>query len=459
MAYRGRSIFLASDFENHWWNCDQDEEILGRLDEAQVSEETCIYLFQLTMSEKVAHRLKSLISHRRHWAKWESSECVYTPHLGDVLDCALYHFTECVLSDLKFSKPNLSLGLFHSLSKAIGQSPTLQRLELREMTITREQARALSSGLARSSKESLKFLRLGSIRFKDTRAVDALARGLKCNRSLISLEMVRCQLTDKQIEQIATSLLAHPTLTELDLTGNYCRARGLHSISNFLGAEKCQLTTLKLNDQLSFQSNSLKVLEDKISAFPIKELVTYLERNMSLRHLELSRNRLQAADNIHSLLWKFPNLLSLDLMGNRITQLKDLGNLAVMDGSVSIPRLRRLELSYNCFFKNLEARHENAKWLCKLLEANPELQYCARPATRHLPKSTSVLFWHESTIFDERIQHFLDLNKAGRTLVANNSIPDSLWPIVLSRVNAMLDGPRQANALFHLLQGPIAVSR
>jgi hypothetical protein len=75
----------------------------------------------------------------------------------------------------------------------------------------------------------------------------------------------------------------------------------------------------------------------------------------------------------------------------------------------------------------------------------------------------------------EKIQHFKDLNRCGRILLApaadGAAIPLSVWPIVLARAtttllngdrlsaNFCIKGRRTSNAIFHLLQGPALMQR
>jgi hypothetical protein len=70
----------------------------------------------------------------------------------------------------------------------------------------------------------------------------------------------------------------------------------------------------------------------------------------------------------------------------------------------------------------------------------------------------------------QKIQHFKDLNRCGRILLARDgAIPLSVWPIVLARANTLLvldstelvidSKERAPNAIFHLLQGPALMQR
>jgi hypothetical protein len=62
-----------------------------------------------------------------------------------------------------------------------------------------------------------------------------------------------------------------------------------------------------------------------------------------------------------------------------------------------------------------------------------------------------------------KIQHFKDLNRGGRILLAHDggAIPLSVWPIVLARANTMpfVSKEGKPNLIYHLLQGPALMQR
>jgi hypothetical protein len=63
-----------------------------------------------------------------------------------------------------------------------------------------------------------------------------------------------------------------------------------------------------------------------------------------------------------------------------------------------------------------------------------------------------------------KIQHFKDLNRCGRILLAREGgtmIPLSVWPLVMAQADRLLSDntERSQNAIFHLLQGPALMQR
>jgi hypothetical protein len=320
----------------------------------------------------------------------------------------------------------------------------LERLELREIDLSFEQTCVFSEGIANT--KYLCQLNFGTVTI-DQQGFRKLALGLRANQSIECVQLVRCQLNDKQVAMLAEALSNHSRLNELDITGNYCRRYGLKSLSRLLSIKNCRLRVLKLNDQYY---NMMTTSNMNQSTLHIEDLLDGLQQNTSLQELQLSRNELADVDALLSILWKCPNLKTLDLLGNNITQLASLRRF----WSQSRPsRLQKLELSYNPFHYNhaKEVREENAMWLCRILESQPELRSAGK--TSYLES-----FW-KKTCHRAKIQHFLDLNETGRVLVANNTMPLAFWPFVLERANKQFEGSRRANVLFHLLHGPVTTSR
>lgn len=194
----------------------------------------------------------------------------------------------------------------------------------------------------------------------------------------------------------------------------------------------------------------------------VDELLDGLHRNNSLWTLELCRNKLNEVDALLSMLLKCPNLMALNLLGNRITNIKSWRRFW---SQTQPSRLQKLELSYNPFHYQhgwhkdqemssdaLPNREEHAKFLCRLFESHPELHYAGTTASTY-----------RDTCHEAKIQHFLDLNKTGRVLVANNTVPLSVWPAVIAKANKQFEGEdgqkaRQVNVIFHLLRGPLTTN-
>ena len=447
-SYHGPSVYLSGDRTGHdyWW----DESSLIEQAFDSDADKTAIYIKNLDVTATLAeHIIDRIQDHRKKedWIKFVVSECSDNEHLERVVNAAVSHFCCLELADVQLNGTDLIRCISaHMATPEINPVVTtkaLQRLELREISLSFEQACVLGEGIAKT--KSLRELRLRSVSI-DHQGFRKLALGLRANQSIESLQLIRCQLDDGKVAMLAEALTKHSRLSELDLTGNYCRRFGLKSLSRLLSMEKCRLRVLKLNDQYYNMPTTSNMNQ---STLHVEDLFDGLERNTSLQELQLSRNELADVDALLSILWKCPNLKTLDLLGNNITQLASLRRF----WSQSRPsRLQKLELSYNPFHYNRakNSREENAMWLCRILESHPELRYAGK-------QSYLESFW-KKTCHRAKIQHFLDLNDTGRVLVANNTMPLAFWPYVLERANKQFEGSRRANVLFHLLHGPVTTS-
>ena len=449
-SYNGSSVYLSGDrtYHDSWWNERSHIEQAFECDE----DKTVLHFKNLDVTETMAeHVIERIQDHRKKedWIKLIVMECSDNEYLDHIVNTALSHIRCFALADTDMIGPNLFQCISNHLTipdinPAISSEKNLEQLDLREIEISFEQACVLSEGIAMT--KCLRELRFGTVRL-DQRGFRKLAVGLRANVSIEDLQLVRCQLQDKQIAMLADALCNHPGINKLDLTGNYCRRFGLKALSRLLSMEHCRLRILKLNDQYY---NMIPDGDINQSTLHVEDLLDGLQRNTTLQELELSRNELSDVDALLSILWKCPRLNSLDLLGNRISQLASLRRF----WSQSRPsRLQKLELSYNPFHYSpaKKMQEENAMWLCRLLESHPELRYAGK-------KSYLDSFWNK-TCHRAKIQHFLDLNGTGRHLVANNKMPLAFWPFVLERANKQFEGSRQANVIFHLLHGPVTTSR
>jgi len=473
MAYAGESIFLCGDY---------DDDVFQSIQEAKSSDKTVLYLQRLTVTASMASSIIELVAEKhttnnRGWTKIVVCECPVNFQLHRILTTAVQHFENIVLADVCLTDDSA----IRFLSAGLEEEVSPIRLEFREMSLDAHQTSALARGIIRSTK--LQTLRFGTIHFKDMDAISYLSRGLRDNRSLRNLQMIRCELLDDQLALLVDSIIGHPALKSLDFCGNYTRERTLRSLSNYLSFPSCGLVALKIGDQF-YKKSTVTSAGDASQGFPIEELLPGLQANDSLAYLDLSRNKLSDISAILSILWYCPHIQSLDLLGNRIANLQALaGRRLIQQKRPS--RLRRLELGHNCLWEQRHhqaGKEEIARWLVQLLEGHPELECFARVASQSLwaiPPTISggrcsyrtmkpqnlhnkpilnspLLFWKD-TSYSRRIQHYLDLNKTGRILVANNEVPIGLWPLILHRANRLLTGDktRQANTIFHLLRGPL----
>jgi hypothetical protein len=178
--------------------------------------------------------------------------------------------------------------------------------------------------------------------------------------------------------------------------------------------------------------------------------------------LNLSGNQLDHGKlrQLLSCLSDCPTLTDIDISQNEIAQL-DLAGCLFPGG-----KLTRLDMNENPLFKSSEADVILSANLIQLLENNPQLW--------------DLGVEYKLSEYDPMVLHLKDMNRHGRILLQNDSVPLSVWPIILERVmydrrldgkrsiileGLLLDrrlddnGTRMPNVLYHLLHGPAFAGR
>ena len=311
-----------------------------------------------------------------------------------------------------------------------------------------------------------------------TVVIKELCEGFPNNRTLTTIELQRCRLTDAQIALIFDSLARHPTLTHLNLSENYCRTLGLESLDRMLVSPPLAAktttattttTTTKTTNDGGGSSSMPPCCCCRIESLDLSYQFTSDETYGTGEHIQLdilTRNcTTRDADNRI-----YPNLRKLVLQGNQIDD-SDMKDLAFLIRH-RFPRLEELDLRFNeITTEGLEAfanhsdpnndnyyltsnnssssssnNNENKKQykdhfpppssrlrtirltnnplvmtnqtsivILKLLKIYPELQLIQ-----------SNLEWEDGTSIAKYIQHLMDINRAGRVLLlTGNGISSS----------------------------------
>jgi hypothetical protein len=329
--------------------------------------------------------------------------------------------------------------LFSALSWGIECNPHLEKVHLTSLTIGREQAIALCDGLRAVGNHHFKELYMTRTTFSEDAAVSEFADGLRANSSLDSLTLYSCSLRDAQIAQIIEALLPHPSLKELALRCDGGHTDGLTAIGKLLAANR-RLEHLALSSQRTGDLNR------KLTSH-IYLLAEGMEGHPCLKKFDLSGNQLMDQDlgNLTQILSTCPRLERITLCGNEFS-IKGLAMVAEQKLSNAV---RWLDLGYN----SIQQDEEGDLHILKLLQDNLRLE--------------DVEWNYNSQRSDQvhkEIRHFKDLNRSGRYLLGkDNVIPLSAWSLVLARVNKTFQcgerQKRQANVIFHLLQGPALIQR
>mmetsp|Transcript_7363 Transcript_7363/g.18014 ORF Transcript_7363/g.18014 Transcript_7363/m.18014 type:complete len:768 (+) Transcript_7363:301-2604(+) len=295
-----------------------------------------------------------------------------------------------------------------------------------------------------------------------TIVVKELCEGFPNNHTLKRIDLQRCCLTDTQIALLFDSLAHHPTLTHINFSENACRTLGLEALDRMLVSPQwmpqAEANSIKDENSQSEVENYCKI-ESLDLGYQFTSAENYgtgehiqldiLTRNCTtqdvdfriypnLRKLVLQGNQIYDSD-MKALAFlirhRFPRLEELDLRFNEITTegleifanhsdpnnndyykssfdengiCNDTDNSSNYGDYFHPPasRLRTIRLTNNPLVMN----DQTSLIILKLLKIYPELQVIQ-----------SNLSWEDGTPIAEYIQHFLDINRAGRVLLLAGS--------------------------------------
>jgi Ran GTPase-activating protein (RanGAP) involved in mRNA processing and transport len=221
-----------------------------------------------------------------------------------------------------------------------------------------------------------------------------LRQVLRHSRTLLSLELEACLLTDDGVSHLCRGLLdsSCSSLVDLNVSHNNIKEKGARAISDMLAGEKVVLRALSLA--------SCHINDDGVEA------LTFSLRagcNNYLRDLALPFNEIGNTGAIH-----LGNMLKngsyLSVLNLQFNQFDSRGLAAIVDG------LR------------------NNYYLTELLVWNTA---CSQESVKQV----------------EEVNHWLALNESGRRAIKNIQHGKSLWPCVLAHAGGIYG----ANAMFHLL--------
>lgn len=285
-------------------------------------------------------------------------------------------------------------------------------------------------------------------------AEEYLAEGLARNTTLASVSFSSCHLSDSSMNVIIQSLIGHPSLKELALNFMEFGEATTRSICRLLACPTCQLSDLQMVDHVP-------VAEEGDAEFDLERLVGQLPtNNRSLQSLTLT-DHAQSIDHdganlLLRCLWKFPSLKSLDLSTNSICDLERLAhNLTTTTRPQS--RLRILDLDDNDYAETfdllMDDEHAIVRAILHLLGIFPELGYLGEDFADAI----------DSEFFPASVAERIDMNRCSGLLLRGGTIPLSVWPVVLAKVNSdrflQAMPSRKANVLYHMLHGPVFVGR
>ncbi|XP_076839587.1 uncharacterized protein LOC143491202 [Brachyhypopomus gauderio] len=185
------------------------------------------------------------------------------------------------LKELDFSYSNLQDSGVEQLSAGLKSSHCkLETLRLTGCYLSVKSCEYLTSAL-QTENSSLKHLDLNNNNNLQDSGVEQLSDGLKSSHcKLETLRLAGCDLTVKTCEYLTSNIQTENSLKHLDLNNNYLQDSGVEQFSAELKSSHCKLETLRLAGcHLTVES--------------CKSLTSALQRENSLKHLDLNNNNLQ----------------------------------------------------------------------------------------------------------------------------------------------------------------------
>ena len=319
--------------------------------------------------------------------------------------------------------------LWETLGQTLMQSGSICPLRILRIRsrFNEESMRLLTSGLG--SPDSLVEEAHFTCEFVDAGSALALADGLRVNRHLLRLTFFGCEFFDEPTtEQLLLSLQNHPTLSTLELQDNNCFA--MPALSSLVEAPTCPLKTLNLY----YPAQSTRGVQ--VPRLDARSMSSALRANKSLKHLILASNALddESAAWIAAALKVNETLETLDLTGNVI------GDEGIEALGAALPYMKGIK---ELFLSNNDFGGRGARALAEGMKTNV---VCENIVT------------FNKFYACRQLEFYIHLNQAGRRIFRHenaNSIPLSLWPVLLARTNQRFctdwDKSETASAIYGLL--------
>jgi Ran GTPase-activating protein (RanGAP) involved in mRNA processing and transport len=293
---------------------------------------------------------------------------------------------------VRLSEPTFLSKFF--LERFLVSATKLESLQIQDRLLV-EQVQALATGL--KTNKTLHTLDLSRSRIAD---FSILADGLHENQTLKCIKLRSIGLHDDHAQTVVSALHSHPNLESLDLSFNHLRS--LTPFGGLLMSSECNLRELFIGFQ-----NLWQTARTNISGF-----VQAIEGNVTLAVLALPKNKLDDQDiaMLATALAKNSTLEYLDMRENLLT---DRGIICLAQLAKSSMGLRKIFVVKNPFGTDgslalLEAASTNHNIF--------HMDVCTKDSIHKL------------------IRYHTALNRGGRRLLMENP-PLGLWPLAMERAN------------------------
>ena len=360
----------------------------------------------------------------------------------------------------------------HPLMRMLSDASTLRELRINECKISCNIVHAICRGIEKNS----------TIELLDLAGCDlisgvgkSLSDMLRVNKSLLHLYLEENILGDQGISFLAAGIEANTSLQSLDLKANHFTENGCEHIVKSLKASCCPLRSLTISNnpindlgaeflgEALGENNSLECVDLHdclIGDIGFEHICQGLASNASLKDINLSNNCCKRGHHISDMLSRNTVLESIDMSSCHISD-ETLGQLLRSLSQGTNTSLKSLYISFNAF------ANRGANAIAHMLLGGNKLevvsaQYNAfdsaglRSIASALSSSfylTSFYFWngqlsakHDANII-HTIDHYLNLNRAGRRAILEQRIGTAIWADIIKRSDSMY-GP---SSVFNLL--------
>ena len=260
-------------------------------------------------------------------------------------------------------------------------------------------------------------------------AVEVIGNCLSANQCLETLKVENCGLRDDEVALLMRAVKHHPTLVDLSMRTNYMYNEGMEATVELV---QCTPRLAKLD--LGRQNPGV---------LNLAKLAQALRENHTLTHLNMEENFLKDA-HMGALIEALLVNTTLRQVNLRNCELKDASLMQLAAAWNDFPGLTHLDLRENHFRRPPDPQH-----LSQSLQHNHVLQ---------------VIELDDPDWISMPLKFHLVLNQAGRRYLSEETIPLSLWPLILERVKRLFDLKKEYHfgendILFELLNGPALLQR
>lgn len=318
------------------------------------------------------------------------------------------------LTTLSLKGTRLGSEGFGHFCDGLAQSTTLRTFQMSHCALENEDVVLLGAALHQNhhlTSLSLAHCKVGSI-FPESTPISSSVSDASISDS--TTQSTNNTNPQTQFSVLLESLVRHPTLEMLNISGMYCSEPSVRAIGRLLCAPESKLWHLSLKNNLSHP-------EGKLDALPILQA---LVANNHLSYLQLAGNNINNddVDSIGRILEESNSTLRALLLTNNL--IGDIGLLAFARRLPRIKSLRYLDVQRNQF------TNESKKPMIAALKDNTELERLDLDGT-----------------WDQEKSWWLSLNRGGRRLLqSSDSVHSSLWPVILDRAYKINFGRNQPTA-------------